>query len=87
MAARTRAAKALAGSGIVIFTAHALRKLKKDELTTVDAENVIRAGTWREAEWENGAWRYNVDTPRMAVVIELQDPNVLVITAFRRRKP
>jgi hypothetical protein len=43
--------------------------MDNDGLTDVDAVNVLRGGIVREAEWENGSWRYRVETPRMVFVV------------------
>lgn len=48
---------------------HARKEMEKDELTDVDAVNVLRAGIVREAELENGSWRHRVETQRMVFVI------------------
>lgn len=47
--------------------------MDKDRLTDVDAVNVLRGGAVREAEWQNGSWRYRVETPRIVFVVVL-DP-------------
>jgi hypothetical protein len=48
---------------------HARQEMDNDGLTDVDAVNVRRGGVVREAEWENGSWRYRVETPRMVFVV------------------
>lgn len=48
---------------------HARREMDKDDLSDLDAVNVLRAGTVREAEFENGSWRFRVETPRMCFVV------------------
>ena len=45
-------------SGGVRWGDHALKELAKDNLEVSDAINVLRAGSVREPEWENGEWRY-----------------------------
>lgn len=52
--------------------------MEKDNLTDVDAVNVLRAGIVKEAEFENGSWRHHVKTQRMTFVIEF-DPEVHVL--------
>jgi len=54
---------------------HARREMEKDSLTDLDAVNVLRGGIVREGEWENGSWRYRVETPRMVFVVAF-DPEV-----------
>lgn len=57
---------------------HARREMETDGLTDVDAVNVLRGGVVREAEWENGSWRYRVETPRMVFVVVFEpEPDVL----------
>lgn len=52
--------------------------METDGLTDVDAVNVLRGGVVREAEWENGSWRYRVETPRMVFVVVFEpEPDVL----------
>jgi hypothetical protein len=48
---------------------HARREMDKDGLTDLDAVNVLRGGTVREAEFENGSWRFRVETQRMVFVV------------------
>src|SRR5579859_4013804 len=47
---------------------HARKEMEKDGLTDLDAVNVLRGGSVREAEFENGSWRHRVETPRMVFV-------------------
>jgi len=54
---------------------HARREMEKDGLTDLDAVNVLRGGIVREGEWENGSWRYRLETSRMVVVVAF-DPEV-----------
>jgi hypothetical protein len=48
---------------------HARKEMEKDGLTDVDAVNVLRGGTVREGEFENGSWRHRVETQRMVFVV------------------
>jgi hypothetical protein len=65
--------------------------MTKDGLTIADVVNVLRGGVVQEPEYENGAWRYRVRTPRIVVVCELggddeEEPDeILVVTAWRER--
>jgi len=78
---------------------HARDEMRKDGLTDMDAINVIRSGVVREAEWENGSWRYNVETARLVFVVtfspepdrlptdeELADMDLVVVTGWRKRR-
>ena len=50
----------------------------------VDCINVLRGGSVREGEYENGSWRYQVHTPKMCVVIRFESDSILeVVTAWR----
>ena len=63
---------------------HALEEMKKDSITRVDCENVLRGGAYAEAEWENGGWRHQVRTGRFVVVIEfLSETELMIVTAWR----
>ncbi len=53
-------------------------------MTTVDAVNVLRGGVVRPGEFENGTWRYRVQTRRMTVVVAFRSTTELtVVTAWR----
>ena len=74
--------------------------MDKDGLTDVDAVNVLRGGTVREAEWENGSWRYRVETPRMVFVVvldpepdvapavedEVDEMELIIVTGWRNKQ-
>ena len=89
----------LLDQGIFVVSDHARREMKKDDLTDADAINIVRGGVVREPEWENGSWRYRVDTPRMCVVVafdpepdtlpakeaDLTEVELVVVTAWRIR--
>ena len=78
-----RIAKALACS----FSRHAAEQLQKRNLTTVDCLNTLAAGVVRPAEWENGTWRYRVESHRIAVVVAIEsDAELRVVTAWRIAK-
>lgn len=79
-------AKRILAEGSVLFTAHALRELEKDQRSTQDALNVLRGGVYSEAEWENGGWRHHAFTQRMNVVIEIEtEDELVVITGWARK--
>jgi len=73
--------------GVVVFSRHAEEELAKDDLTAVDARNVLRAGKiLEEPEWVNGTWRYRVHTARMTVVVAfVSEASLRVITAWRKK--
>ena len=66
-------------SGVISYSRpHALDRLRERGLSTVDCENVLRAGKVQEAEFDNGRWRHQILTGKLAVVIEfLSESEVL----------
>jgi hypothetical protein len=72
--------------GEIFFTRHAMRELAKDDKTTFDAANVIRAGMYGEAEWEHGAWRHQASTQRFTVVVEIEsERRLIVVTGWSKK--
>ena len=85
--------------GIFVPSDHARREMRKDDLTDADAINILRGGVVREPEWENGSWRYRVETPRMCFVVtfdpepaalpdkndDVSEVELVVVTAWRIR--
>ena len=73
-------------SGTVVISTHARKEMDNDKLTAVDITNVLRGGSYNEAEWENGGWRHQVSTQRIVVVIEFDsETEVIIVTAWRRK--
>ena len=71
-------------AGRFIYSKHAKEELLADRLTTVDCENVLRGGVVRPGEFENGSWRYRVETDRITVVVAFRSEHELVVvTAWR----
>ncbi|MCA9590265.1 MAG: DUF4258 domain-containing protein [Myxococcales bacterium] len=71
-------------SGSVSFSNHALEELAKDDLSTVDATNMLRGGVVDPGEFENGSWRYRVRTTRMAVIVAFRsETDLRIVTAWR----
>ena len=71
--------------GIFTYSRHAKDEMLKDAMTTLDCENVLRAGVVQAPELEKGTWRYRVETARMAVVIAFRSEiELVVITAWGR---
>lgn len=75
-------------TGVVIYSRpHALDRLRERRISTIDCENVLRAGRIQEAEYDNGSWRHHVVTGKLVVVIEfLSDNEILIATAWRLGK-
>jgi len=69
-----------------IFSGHAEKELAKDDLTTFDALNVLRAGKITEPpELVHETWRYRVHTDRMVVVVSfVSESKLKIITAWRK---
>jgi hypothetical protein len=79
-------ARQILEDGIFTVSPHARDECQKDRLTDVDLVNVIRAGVYEEAEFENSSWRYRIRTARMLVVIRFESETELeVVTAWRNR--
>jgi len=58
--------------------------MRADNLTTADALNVMRAGAVRPGEFENGSWRYRIETQRMTFVVAFRsETRAVVVTAWR----
>ena len=74
-------------TGTVTFSHHALDEMAKDDLTTVDAANVLRGGVVEFSEEVNRTWRYRVRTARMTFVVAFRSAHSLsVITAWRKAR-
>jgi protein-tyrosine-phosphatase len=75
--------------GSISYTGHCKQELKNDKMDTVDVINILRCGRiGREPEPAEkfGAWRYRVETHKMAVIIEIHSTShVRVITAWRNK--
>jgi hypothetical protein len=71
----------------VVFSGHALKRMKARKLTTIDVMNVLRAGKiYGEAEFENGSWRYHVETIRITVVFAFETPEkIIIVSAWRKQ--
>lgn len=74
-------------NGMVSASKHAEEELEKDNLTLVDAQNVMRAGVVSCDGWVNGEWRYKAETPRMCFVVAVVAKDRLRIVTGWRKKP
>jgi hypothetical protein len=71
----------------VTFSGHSLGALADDDLSTVDAVNVLRAGIVDPAEFEKTCWRYRVRTRRLVVVIAFRsESEIRIVTAWREKQ-
>ncbi len=80
--------KALGPNGTVclggLFEGHSVGELWADDLTTLDAENLLRGGHVEQGYWKGGEWRYPVRTARMTFVIAVEsESKVTVVTGWR----
>lgn|SRR6266446_3928094 len=74
-------------SGRFTYSRHCKEEMLADTTTTLDCENILRGGVVRPGEYENGSWRYKVETDRMAVVICFRSKTELaLVTAWRKNK-
>jgi hypothetical protein len=85
--------------GVFVVSQHARDEMKKDNLTDVDAVNILRGGVVQEAEWEHGSWRYAVGTQRMVFIVafdpevdtlpdlapDITTTEVVIVTAWRKK--
>lgn len=79
-----RQARNILQEGRVLPSKHARERMEERNLILPDCINVIRAGSYRPGEWENGAWRYRVETPKISVVIQfLSEERLLLVSAWR----
>jgi hypothetical protein len=80
--------QAICLQGVVISSRHAKEELAQDDLTVVDARNVLRGGKiLEEPELENGTWRYRVQTAQIVVVVAfVSESKLKIVTAWRKRK-
>ena len=78
---------AILRTGTISFSSHALDEMERDDLTSVDAANVLRGGVVEFAEEVNRTWRYRVRTTRMTFVVAFRSETALtVVTAWRKKK-
>ncbi len=86
--ARKLLSKIMSDDGHISFTRHSREELKNDNLTTVDAVNILASTDSRitdEPEFKNDIWRYRVNTNKICVVISFFENHrgFLVITVFK----
>lgn len=89
--ARKHLSQILNSGANIHFSKHAIIELGKDGLNTVDAINVLKspaAMILSEAEFENGSYRYRVETRYLMVVVAftVNGMEVIVVTAWDKRK-
>ena len=77
--------------GNVRFSRHAIQELESDSLTPTDALNVLKSPDARinkEGEWENGNYRYRLETAHLMVVVGFWNDGtgLNVVTTWDKRK-
>lgn len=72
-------------NGLILFSdPHARERLQKHKMSTVDCMNILRGGGVDNPEFENGEWRYQVHTGKMAVIVRFENENeLMIVTAWR----
>jgi len=84
--AKTLIRAILNGGEVTYSKPHAVERLQKWGLSTVDCINVLRGGVVEEPELENGSWRYRVHTPLICVIIRfISDDMLEIVTAWREK--
>lgn len=70
---------------LISFTKHAREQMRERDLKSGDVLNVLKVGKIFSApEYENGSFRYRVQTKKITVVVAFKKPNrVVVVTAWR----
>lgn len=74
------------GIRVVKFSKHCREEMHNDSLIPIDVYNVLKFGQIHSyPEFENGSYRYRVETQKVVVVIIFQEPNwVHCITTWRK---
>jgi uncharacterized protein YuzE len=77
--------------GSMGLTKHVRERMKERRLETTDIENIIEGGSInKEAESENGTWRYVIETQRMGVCVGFRCDEsdevvgMTIVSAWRR---
>ena len=66
---------------------HAIERMEERKIDNSDCINILRGGKVKEGEFENGSWRYRVETSKMTVVVTFIDENeLMILTAWRAKK-
>lgn len=75
-------------AGIVTYAQpHALERMRERQMDMLDCTNILRGGKINEGEYENGSWRYKVETGKMSVVVTfLAEDELMIVTAWREKR-
>ena len=90
--ARAHVLAILDGPGMTVFTARLKKDLLENDMTSLDAVNVLRGGTMSVPVRTPAGWLYRATTQRMSVEFSFRSevrepqasPNELVLVAARR---
>ena len=86
--ARAHVLAILDGPGMTVFTARLKKDLLENDMTSLDAVNVLRGGAMSPAVQTSAGWIYRATTRRMSVEFSFRGPargpNELVLVAARR---
>ena len=90
--ARAHVLAILEGPGMTVFSARVKKDLLENDMTSLDAVNVLRGGTMSAPVQTSAGWIYRATTRRMSVEFSFRgqahepvtSPNELVLVAARR---
>ena len=86
--ARAHVLAILDGPGMTVFTARLKKDLLENDMTSLDAVNVVRGGTMSAPVQTSAGWIYRATTRRMSIEFSFRghdgEPNELVLVAARR---
>jgi hypothetical protein len=75
---------AIIAAGGVFPSTHAKQRMAEREMEMGDILCTLRGGLVREPEFENGSWRYRVETQKITVIVSIRSETKLtVVTAWR----
>lgn len=74
----------------VIFTTHALNQLEERDLLTTDILNIVKSADSKihdGGEFENGSYRYRLETRTILVVISFhpKGERIIIVTSWRKK--
>ena len=80
-------ARRILEEGALRLSRHAQDRMEEYGMSELDVTNTIRGGhvkAGRGITFENGSWRYTIETQRMAVVVAFRGEDALsVVTCWR----
>ena len=81
----TRLVREIVENGTIVYSGHSRDRMDENDMIDNDVVNVLSGGRIvNEAEWENGSWRYRVQTGRFEVVAAFIDEERLVVATVMR---